>query len=272
MAVTQEKKAERFSALHSKPGFFVIPNPWDVGSARILEGIGFEALATTSSGFAQALGRLDGQVTLDEKLRHCEELASSTDVPITADMENCFGDDPETVASCIRLVASTGVVGASVEDFTGDPQKPIYELSLAVERIAAAVEAAGSLPFKFMITARAEQQLRAGDNLDEAINRLRAFEAAGADVLYAPALKTLHEVGRIADSVNAPINVLGSSLPAFSCSEIGEAGARRISVGGSLARLAAGILFRAGTALHDEGSLGWVADITSGKEINSYLK
>jgi 2-methylisocitrate lyase-like PEP mutase family enzyme len=272
VAVSQEEKAERFASLHSQSGFFVIPNPWDIGSARILEGIGFQALATTSSGFAQTLGRIDGQVSLEEKLHHCEELASSTDVPISADMENCFGDDPEDVALCIRLVAATGVVGASIEDFTGDPLNPIYELSLAVDRVAAAVEVAGSLPFKFMITARAEQLLRVGDDLDATIKRLLAYEAAGADVLYAPALKTLDEVGQVADAVNSPINVLGSSLPAFSTSEIGEAGARRISVGGGLARLVAGVLFQAGTALHDDGDLSWVTDISSGKEVDSILK
>ena len=269
---SQEQKASRFVSLHANPSVFAIPNPWDVGSARILEGLGFDALATTSSGFAQTLGRMDGMVTLQEKLKHCEELAGATSIPITADMENCFGDDPESVGSCIRQVAATGVVGASVEDFTGDRRNPIYEFNLAVERVAAAVEAARSLAFKFTITARAEQLLRAGDDLEETVRRLKAYEVAGADVLFAPSLKTLGEVRQVADSVNAPLNVLGTPLSAYSVKEIGEAGAKRVSVGGSLARLIARVLIRAGSALHDGGNLSWVEDIASINEVKSLFE
>lgn len=257
MTASRNQKAEAFASLHNKPGVFCIPNPWDIGSARFLEALGFEALATTSNGFAQSLGRMDGMVTLDETLRHCEELSKATNLPITADLENGFRDDPESVGSCIRRIAETGVVGASIEDFTGDRQNPIYELNLAVERVTAAVEAARSLPVSFMLTARAEQQLRAGGDLGETIRRLQAYEAAGADVLYAPALKTLDEVRQVSVSINRPLNVLGPPLSAHSVEEIGEAGAKRVSVGGSLARLIARTVIAAATGLCKRGDLTW---------------
>ena len=229
-------------SLHQDPGVFPIPNPWDIGSARLLEALGFRALATTSSGFAQSLGRLDGRVTLEEKLRHCEELAQATTVPITADLENCFGDDPESAASCIRRFSETGVVGGSIEDFTGDRQKPIYDFNLAVERVAAAAEAARSCPFNFTLTARAEQQLRGRDDIEETVKRLQAYEAAGADVLYAPALKTLDEVRLVSASIGKPLNVLGTPFAGCSVEELGDAGAKRVSIGGALARLVAGVV------------------------------
>ena len=268
---TQHDKAELFAALHAAPGAFAVPNPWDIGSALILQGLGFKALATTSSGLAQTLGRADGMVTLDEKLEHCQKLAAATDIPITADMENGYADDPESVAACIRNVAATGVVGASIEDYTGNASQPIYEMSLAVERVQAAVTAAAELPFKFVVTARAEHQLRAGDDLDETIRRLQAYEQAGAHVVYAPGLRTLDEVRRVAASVSVPLNVLGSGLPSVTVDAIGKAGGKRVSTGGSLARRVANAIIQTGSALLDKGDLGWVTQAASGAELQAFF-
>lgn len=261
-------KARAFEQLHSRDEVFVIPNPWDIGTARLLEGLGFVALATTSSGFAQSLGRADGHVTLDEKLEHCRALAAATNIPVSVDTENCFGDSPEDVADCIRRVGETGVVGASVEDFTGDAAAPFYDFNLAVERVAAAVEAARSLPFPFVLTARAEQLLRSTHDIEEAIRRLVAFERAGADVLYAPALKTLDEVREVCSSVSAPVNVLGTFLPGHTVAEIGAAGARRVSVGGGLARAFVRAFIDSATELRAEGNLSWAANAASAGEVD----
>ena len=188
---TQIERAERFKALHAREGAFVIPNPWDPGSARLLAGLGFEALATTSAGFANSLGRLDGHVTLNEMIEHCRSLCAATDLPVSADLENCYADDPAKAAATILLAAQAGLVGGSIEDYSGNPANPIYEFELAVERVHDAAEAARSLDFPFTLTARAENLLRGRRDLDDTIRRLQAFEAAGADVLYAPALTTL---------------------------------------------------------------------------------
>lgn len=266
-SVSPADKAATFVSLHQNPGVFPIPNPWDIGSARLLEALGFAALATTSSGFAQTLGRADGAVTLDEKLQHCRALTEATTVPITADLENGFADDPESVADCIRQVIETGVVGGSIEDFTGDRFNPIYDFNLAVERVAAAVEAARACPFKFMLTARAEQQLRADDDIEETIKRLQAYEAAGADVLYAPGLKTLDEVHQVADSVNKPLNVLGAAFAHHTVAELGDAGAKRVSVGGGLSRLMATAVIKAATGLHERGDLSWMEGLVPNSEM-----
>lgn len=263
MSITTADKAASFVSLHESSQVFAIPNPWDVGSARILEGLGFKALATTSLGFAQTLGRLDGKVTLDEKLAHCSALAEATDVPITADLENGFGDSPEAVRDCIARAAETGLAGGSIEDFTGDEEQPIYDLNLAVDRIAAAVDAARSAPFPFLLTARAEQLLRGDYDIDETIRRLQAYEAAGADVLYAPALKSIEDVQLVAASVKRPINVLGTFLPDNSIAQLGEAGARRVSVGGGLARYLAATLQQVATAMQVDGDLSWCARMLS---------
>ena len=209
---TQLERATRFEALHARPGAFVIPNPWDAGSARLLEGLGFEALATTSSGFAYAIGRLDGNVTLEETVEHCRALSEATTVPVSADLENGFADDPTTAAQTIARVAEAGVVGGSIEDYTGDDAKPIYDFTLAVERVQAAAEAARSLDFPFMLTARAEGLLRGEGDLDEILRRLEAYEAAGAHVLYAPALTTLDEVRAVTGAVTNPVNVLAPMI------------------------------------------------------------
>ena len=211
--VSQADKGARFRALHERDGAFIIPNPWDVGSARMLEGLGFEALATTSSGFAGALGRFDGQVTRDEKMQHCREICAAVDIPVSADTENCFSDTPEGVAETIKLAAETGLVGCSIEDYTDKPAPMIYDFDLAVERVRAGVEAARSLSFPFTVSARAEGVLRKKHDLDEAIRRLKAFEEVGADVLYAPGLTTIDEVRQVVTAVSKPVNVL--TLPHF---------------------------------------------------------
>lgn len=236
------EKAERFRALHQGQEPFVMPNPWDVGSARLLAGLGFPALATTSSGFALSLGRLDGSVSLDEKLAHCRALVDATDLPVSADLENGYADRPEDVAKTIRAVADTGVAGGSIEDHTRDPERPIYDFELAVERVHAAVEAAHSLDRPFTLTARAENHLWDIADLDDTLRRLSAFEAAGADVLYAPGLASLEAVRQVVDSLSRPVNVLGPSLQDVTVRQLGEAGVTRISVGGALANAAMGTL------------------------------
>jgi len=271
MPVSTAEKSARFVSLHQQENVFTIPNPWDVGSARFFEALGFDALATTSSGFAQSIGRLDGEVTLDETLRHCEDIAAATSVPVSVDFESGFGKDPESVARNIRRITETGVVGASIEDFTGDLRKPIYALELAIERVSAAVEAACACSTPFTLTVRAEQLLRADYDMEETVRRLQAYESAGADVLYAPALKTLDDVRQVAQSLGKPINVLGSFFPDHSIAELGNAGAKRVSIGGGLARLAASATIRAATALREQGDLAWVRDVMPSADIDRLL-
>jgi len=231
--ITQTEKAKAFKALHERAGAFVIPNPWDLGSARLLSGLGFEALATTSGGFAHSLGRIDGETTLDETIEHCRLLCASTDLPVSADLENCFADEPEKAAQAILLAARAGVVGCSIEDYTKNPANPIYEFDLAVERVQAAAEAARSLEFPFLLTARAENFLHERRDLDDTIRRLQAFEAAGADVLYAPGLKTIEEVRLVTGALSKPVNVLAPLIKCATITQLAEAGAKRISVVGS---------------------------------------
>jgi 2-methylisocitrate lyase-like PEP mutase family enzyme len=271
MAVTQREKAERFKALHEREGAFVIPNPWDLGSARLLEGLGFEALATTSAGFAWTLGRLDGQVMPDEVLEHCRDLCAATDLPVSADLENCFADEPERAAETIRLAAEAGLVGGSIEDYGGDASNPIYDFGLAVERVRAAAEAAHSLDFPFVLTARAENLLRGRQDLDDTIRRLQAFEAAGADVLYAPGLTTLDEVRAVTGALRRPLNVLGPMLKGVTVAQLAEAGVRRVSTGGALARAALTALLRAGTEMRDRGSFGWTSDLAPGPDVHKFF-
>jgi 2-methylisocitrate lyase-like PEP mutase family enzyme len=263
MTTTQKEKAELFKALHEREGAFIIPNPWDAGSARLLAALGFEALATTSAGFASSLGRSDGQVTLDEAVEHCRDLCAATDLPVSADLENCFADDPERAAETILLGARAGLVGGSIEDYSGDPSNPIYDFALAVERVHAAAEAARSLDFPFTLTARAENLLHGRPDLDDTLRRLQAFESAGADVLYAPGLTTLDEVRLLTGAVSRPVNVLASMLKGATVAQLAEAGVRRISLGGALARAALTALLRAGTEMRDQGSFGWSSDLPS---------
>ena len=244
----QERKARAFEALHrGEP--FVIPNPWDAGSARVLEALGFEALATTSSGFAFALGRLDGGVTLEEVAAHVTALDEATALPVSVDLENGYGPEPEDAARAVEGAAAAGAVGGSIEDW--DPAAGIYEHGHAVERVAAAVEAARGLPFPFVLTARAENHIHGNPDLDDTIARLQAFEAAGADVLYAPGLRTADEIRAVCEAVEKPVNVL--ARPDLSRDEIVAAGAQRISVGGALTWAAVDAFAAAATAIRDRG-------------------
>lgn len=266
---TQNEKGERFKALHEREGAFIIPNPWDAGSARLLEAMGFEALATTSSGFAQSLGRMDGSVTLIEKAAHCRALAEATDIPVSADLENGFADDPADVAAAIRTIAETGIAGASIEDFSGSH---IYDFQLAVERIQAAVEAARRLDFSFTLTARAENLLRGNDDVDDTIRRLQAFADAGADVLFAPGLSSLEQVRLVTSAVNKPVNVLAAFLPGVTLAQLQNAGAKRISIGGALANAAIGSLLKAAAEMREDGTFGWLSTAATRTDIARLLE
>jgi 2-methylisocitrate lyase-like PEP mutase family enzyme len=244
----QAQKAAAFTALHAGPPF-VIPNPWDAGSARALEALGFQALATTSSGFAFTLGRRDGDVTLDEVLAHVNTIDRATDLPVSVDLENGYGADPEQAARAIAAAATAGAVGGSIEDY--DRSGEIYEVAHAVERVAAAIEVARQLSFPFTLTARAENHIRGNPDLDDTIRRLQAFEAAGADVLYAPGLRTTEEIHTVCNAVTKPVNVL--AVRGLSFAELVDAGAQRVSVGGSLTWSAVAAMQAAAEAIRDRG-------------------
>jgi 2-methylisocitrate lyase-like PEP mutase family enzyme len=245
---TKEQKAEAFRALHGGDPF-LIPNPWDAGSAKVLAGLGFKALATTSSGFALTLGRPDGNVTLEEVTAHVRALDQATELPLSVDLENGYGPRPDDAALAIRLAAEAGAVGGSIEDY--DPEEGIYAVDQAAERVGAAAEAATGLSFPFTLTARAENHIRGNPDLDDTIARLQAYEAAGADVLYAPGLRSGEEIRAVSDATSKPINVL--ARPGLSIAEIVEAGGQRISVGGALAFVAAGALAAAAEEIRDSG-------------------
>jgi 2-methylisocitrate lyase-like PEP mutase family enzyme len=252
---SREERAAAFQALHSGEPF-VIPNPWDAGSARVLAGLGFKALATTSSGFAFTLGRLDGNVTLDEVVGHVQALVGATDIPLSVDLENGYGAEPKSAADAVTRVAEAGAVGGSIEDY--DPAGHLYDVPHAVERVAAAVEAARRLDWPFTLTARAENHLRGNPDLEDTIARLQAFEAAGADVLYAPGLKTATEIRAVCDAVSKPVNVLARRDLSFA--EIVEAGAQRVSVGGSLTWTGVNALAAAATKIRDHGDFSSLGD------------
>jgi 2-methylisocitrate lyase-like PEP mutase family enzyme len=270
----QSERAQVFRALHQRRGAFVIPNPWDVGTARILAGLGFEALATTSAGLAFSLGRRDGEgaVSREEALAHARAIVGATALPVSADLENGFGDAPETAAETIGLAADTGLVGASIEDASGDPDQPIYDLALAVERIAAAAEAAHALPFPFTLTARAENFLHGRPDLDDTIARLQAFEAAGADVLYAPGLRDLGMIRTLCAAVGRPVNVImGLSGAPFSVDDLAAVGVRRISVGSAFARAALGAFLRAAREVREHGTFTFAKSAASFAEIQGLM-
>jgi 2-methylisocitrate lyase-like PEP mutase family enzyme len=260
---TQEERAARFKALHEGEPF-VIPNPWDAGSARVLQGLGFQALATTSSGFAFTLGRPDGGATLDEVAAHVSSLARAVEVPISVDLENGYGAEPRAAVRAVTRVAEAGAVGGSIEDW--DPNGHLYELGHAAERVAEAVEAVSGFGWPFTLTGRAENHIRGNPDLDDTIERLQAFEAAGADVLYAPGLASADEIRQVCEAVSKPVNVL--ALRDLTLSEIVGAGAQRVSVGGSLAWTAAGALVQAATAIRDEGSFELLGD---GSQVRGWL-
>jgi len=268
---TQAQKAAAFRALHERHGAFIMPNPWDAGTARLLTALGFEALATTSLGLANTLGRADGTgaVSRAEVLANCAEIAGATHLPVSADLENCYAHEPRAAAQLIRLAAEAGVVGGSIEDATGDAQQPIYEFDLAVERVHAAAEVARSLPFPFTLTARAENFLHGRRDLDDTIRRLQAFEQAGADVLYAPGLRDLATMRTVASSLKRPLNVVMSAAdPALTAAQLAQAGVKRISIGGALSRLALASVLRAAQEMKEQGGFTWITDTVSAKELN----
>ena len=267
---TYAEKSAAFRALHARPGAFVIPNPWDAGTARLLASLGFEALATTSLGLANTLGRADGTgaVSRDEVLANCRAIAGATDLPVNADLENCYADEPEAAAGMIRLAAEAGVVGGSIEDATGAPLNPIYDFKLAVERVRAAAEVARSLPTPFMLTARAENFLHGRQDLDDTIRRLRAFEAAGADVLYAPGLRDLASIRTVTAAVGKPVNVVMSAAdPSITVAQLADAGVKRISVGGALSRLALAAFLKGAREMKERGSFTYMRDTVPSAEL-----
>ena len=270
MTASQNDKARTFRALHERPGALVIPNPFDLGTARILAGLGFVALATTSVGCAFSLGRPDGAITRDEALAHARTIVDATPLPVSADLENGLGAAPETVAETIRLAAEVGLVGGSIEDASGDPERPVYDLVHAVERVGAAAEAARSL--RFTLTARAENFLYGRPDLDDTIRRLQAFEAAGADVLYAPGLRDLAMIRAVCAAVGKPVNVvMGLAGAAFSVDDLAAAGVRRISLGSALSRAALGAFLRAAREIKESGTFSFADGAASFAEFAPFM-
>jgi 2-methylisocitrate lyase-like PEP mutase family enzyme len=264
--ISQADKAARFQELHRRPGTFVIPNPWDAGTARLLTSLGFEALATTSLGLAITLGRRT--VTSSEIIANCKAIADATSLPVNADLENCGADEAKAAAQMIRLASEAGVVGGSIEDATGDVSRPIYDFSLAVERVHAAVETARSLPIPFTLTARAENFINGRPDRDDTIKRLQAFEAVGADVLYAPGLKDIATIRAIVSAVSKPINVVMSHVdPSITVADLAAVGVKRISVGGSIARYAMAAFLKAGREMKDEGRFTFIKDAEPSKAL-----
>ncbi|MGB9428519.1 MAG: isocitrate lyase/phosphoenolpyruvate mutase family protein [Gammaproteobacteria bacterium] len=271
--LTQAEKGRAFRALHAREGAFIIPNPWDVGTAQLLAYLGFEALATTSAGYAFSAGRPDNSIPRDEMLAHVAGIASATDLPVSADLENGYGDDPATVAETIRLAAATGAVGGSIEDSTGRPDHPVYEFEHAVERVRAAAEAAHALPFSFMLTGRAENYLVGRPDIRDTIKRLQAYQEAGADVLYAPGLASRGDIAAVVNSVDRPVNVvMGLQGIRLNLADLSAIGVKRISVGSALARAALGTFLRAAREMLEHGSFSFADDAVSYRDINTLFK
>jgi 2-methylisocitrate lyase-like PEP mutase family enzyme len=263
---TQAEKAAAFRALHDEPGTFIIPNPWDAGTARLLAGLGFKALATTSLGLANIHGR--GTVSADEIIDNARIIAVATDLPTNGDLENCGADEPEPAAEMIRRASEAGLAGGSIEDFTGDRANPIYGLNLAVERVHAAVEMAKKLPIPFVLTARAEQLIHGSTDLDATIRRLQAFEQAGADVLYAPGLKDLEMIRTVVSSVSKPVNVVMTYAdPSITAADLAAVGVKRISIGGSGSRFALNAFMAAAHEMAERGSFTFVGENPPWKEL-----
>jgi 2-methylisocitrate lyase-like PEP mutase family enzyme len=278
MRISQAEKGERFRALHARPEAFVIPNPWDAGTARILTSLGFEALTTTSAGLAFTLGKRDGAgvITREETLANARAIVDATDLPVAADLENGFGDAPQAAAETIRLAGEVaGLVGGSIEDTTGDPQRPLYAFQHAVERVAAAAEAARALPFPFVLVGRAENYLHGRPDLDDTIRRLQAFEAVGADALYAPGLTRPEDIRTVCASIGKPVNVVmglvGVKNTSFSVAELAALGVRRISLGSALSRVALGALLRAAREVKERGTFTFAADALPYAEANDLM-
>jgi len=270
---TQVEKGSAFRALHAGDGAFIIPNPWDVGTARLLAHEGFAALATTSAGCAFALGKADGTIGRETALEHVAVIAAATELPVSGDLENGFGDAPEMAAETIRLAAAAGLVGGSIEDATGNKDKPIYEIELAVERVRAAAEAARSLPFTFTLTARAENYLNGRADLKDTIHRLRVYQEAGADVLYAPGLTQREDIAAVVQSVDRPVNVLmGFGGATFSLADLSELGVKRVSVGSALSRTAMGAVFAAAQEMRQLGTFTFAQKAAGFKELNDLFR
>jgi 2-methylisocitrate lyase-like PEP mutase family enzyme len=269
---TQAEKAELFRAMHARPQAFIIPNPWDVGTARMLAQLGFEALATTSAGFAFSAGLLDNQVGREKMLAHVAEIAAATDLPVSADLENGFGDDPKTVAETIRLAAATGIVGGSIEDSIDRPGEKVYDIGHATDRVRAAVEARRALPFPFTLTARAENFLVGLPDLADTIRRLQAYQEAGADVLYAPCITTREEITAVVKAVDRPVNFLMGTQPQrFTLDQLSEMGVRRVSVGSALSAAALGAFLRAAREMRSTGTFTYTQEAAGFGEISKLL-
>ena len=263
----QHSKAEAFQALHND-GTFIMPNFWDVGSARILEGLGFQALASTSAGFALGQGKLDGSVTLEQKLEHLTSVCAATRLPVSADFEHGFADSPRACADNLLRAAETGIVGASIEDWS---RTDLYDIHAATDRIAACAEAVASLNFAFTLTARADNLLRQVGNFDDILERLIAYERAGADVLYAPGLASIEQIKTVLDTVSKPINVLFAFMPDVNFSEYDELGVRRISLGGALANRVVGATLQAANQMLEQGDFTWSMDAPPGAIVKALL-
>jgi 2-methylisocitrate lyase-like PEP mutase family enzyme len=273
MSASQSEKAARFRALHQGPGAFVIANPWDAGSARVLAGLGFQALATSSGACAGTLGRRDGKVTRAEALAHARAIAEAVEVPVSADLEKGFGDAPADAAQTIRLAAQAGLAGGSIEDATGNKDQPLYDIGHATERVAAAAQAARALSVPFILTARAENFLRGNPDLDDTIRRLQAFEKAGADVLMAPGLPDLAAVRAVCAAVGKPVNFMaGIKGKSFSVAELEAAGVRRISLATSLYRAAVTGLIDAAREVQEKGSFGYLERSLTTPELNGFMQ
>ncbi len=268
--LTQAEKGRAFRALHETGRAFIIPNPWDAGTARLLAHLGFEALATTSAGYAFSVGQRDNTIGRDRMMVHVAAIVSATELPVSADLENGFGDDPETVAETIRLAAATGLVGGSIEDSTGRPDHPLYEVERAVERVRAAAEAAHALPFPFTLTARAENYLAGRPDLKETIHRLQGYQEAGADVLYAPGLARKDDIAAVVRSVDRPVNVLmGLQGVPLNAAILSEIGVRRISVGSALARAAQGAFLDAAREMREHGTFSFADKAVSFRDLSA---
>ncbi|HEU5071015.1 MAG TPA: isocitrate lyase/phosphoenolpyruvate mutase family protein [Verrucomicrobiae bacterium] len=271
--MNQNEKAARFQALHQSGEVLLFPNLWDGGSARMLEQLGFQALATSSGACAATLGRRDGKISRAEALAHCRQIVAATNLPVAADLENGFAHDPASVAETIRLAAEVGLVGGSIEDSSGDQNQPQYDLSLAVERIVAAVEAAKALPFKFTLTARAENFFRGKPDLSDTIQRLTAYERAGADVLFAPALPDLAAVRELCSAVRKPVNfMVGIKGKSFTVAELTAAGVKRISFASSLYRTAMTGLLNAAREIKTTGTFGYLENTLTTPQLNEFLR
>jgi 2-methylisocitrate lyase-like PEP mutase family enzyme len=270
---TQAEKGKAFRALHERTSAFIIPNPWDVGTARLLADLGFEALATTSAGYAFSAGQRDNTIDRPETMAHVSAIASATNLPVSGDLENGFGDAPETVAETFQLAAAAGLVGGSIEDMSRQPGRSIYEQEYAADRVRAAAEVVHALPFPFTLTARAENYLAGRPDLKDTIKRLQAYQLAGADVLYAPGLTTKDDIDAIVQSVDRPVNVVMGLLGVqLSLAELSAIGVRRVSVGSALSRAALGAFLRAAGEMRAHGSFTFVEDAVSYRDINALFE